>query len=65
MWLLCNCIFASLMFEDDPGTLHYDQKQMRKHFVQCFEAKCFIPFAEYNKKLRIPPPLEVDISFLT
>ena len=62
----CGCFAiafcVSLMFGDDPATLYYDQKQMRKHLVQYFEAKCFTPFPACSKKLRIPPPLEVDIS---
>ena len=61
----CGCFAiafcVSLMFGDDLATLYYDQKEMRKHLIQCFEAKCFTPFPE---KSRIPPPLEFDISLL-
>ena len=62
----CGCFAiafcVSLMFGDDPATLCYDQKEMRKHLMQCFETKCFSPFPSQSKKSRIPSPLEIKIS---
>jgi len=62
----CGCFSVafcvSLMFGDDPVTLYYDRKGMRKHLIQCFEAKCSTPFPAIERESRIPPPLEFDIS---
>lgn len=52
----CGCFavaFAvSLLFGDDPTSLLYHQKEMRRHLQECFLADLFSPFPASDKKAK-------------
>ena len=35
---------ASLAHQEDPSTVTYDQKKMRKHLIDCLSSKLIMPF---------------------
>ena len=56
----CGCFavaFAvSLLLGDNPTTLTYHQKDMRQHFINCFESRLFAPFPATEKKAKRKSP---------
>lgn len=63
----CGCFavaFAvSLLFGDDPTSLLYHQKEMRRHLQECFLADLFSPFPASDKKAkRKPKTIELTVS---
>ena len=61
----CGCFavaFAvSLLLGDDPATLTYQQKDMRRHFIKCLDSELFTPFPATEKAKRNLPPLKLNI----
>ena len=42
--LFAITVMASLAHREDPSTVTYDQKRMRKHLIDCFSSKFVMPF---------------------
>ena len=52
---------VSLLLGDDPATLTYQQKDMRRHFIKCLDSELFTPFPATEKAKRNLPPLKLNI----
>ena len=59
----CGCfVCTSLLFGDDPSMLIYNQSEMRKHVIGCFERRYLTPFpAKPRKSKRKTAPVQFRI----
>ena len=62
----CGCyaiaFCVSLHFGEDPTSLLYKQREMRKHIVACMEKGCFSPFPSAPKKLLTSPHIDLTLK---